>query len=74
MTAVKPRREKKPHQVWMTFTVFVKKEGEKHPWYKHGRGPTLTVQGDNHDAAFAAGEREIARIMAERFKLVEVKP
>lgn len=69
MSAARPKREKKPHTVWMTFTVFVKKEGDKHPWYKHGRGPTLTVSGDSHDQAFATGEREIARLMAERFNL-----
>lgn len=71
--AAKPKREKVRHQVWVTFTVFVKREGEKHPWYKHGRGPSLSVEGCDHDQALFLGEREIAKLMAERFAL-GVKP
>ena len=68
MTApTKPKRPKVAHQVWVTFTVFVKREGEKHPWYRHGRGQTLTVQGITHDQAFYIGERELARVMNDRF-------
>ena len=67
--SAKPQRDKTPHLVWVTFTVFVQKQGEKHPWYKHGRGPKLTVQGESHDQAFFLGERELAVIMAEKFKL-----
>ena len=62
-------RDKVKHQVWVTFTVFVKKEGEKHPWYRHGRGQTLSVAGVSHDQAFYLGERELAIIMADKFKL-----
>lgn len=63
----KPKAKHVPHQVWVTFTVFVKKEGEKHPWYKHGRGETLTVNGCSHDQAMYLGERELAKNMAQRF-------
>lgn len=62
----KTKRPKVHHQVWVTFTVFVKREGEKHPWYRHGRGPTLSVQGASHDQAFELGERELARLMADK--------
>lgn len=62
----KPKRPKVKHQVWVTFTVFVKREGEKHPWYRHGRGPALSVDGATHDQAFRLGERELARIMADQ--------
>ena len=77
--ATKPKaprqaRDKVKHQVWVTFTVFVKKEGEKHPWYRHGRGPQLAVQGVSHDQAFYLGERELAIIMADKFNLAGVRP
>lgn len=72
--ATKPKREKVKHQVWVTFTVFVKKDGDKHPWYKHGRGPSINVQGINHDQALYLGEREVAKLMAERFDLAGSKP
>lgn len=62
----KARRPKVKHQVWVTFTVFVKREGEKHPWYRHGRGPALQIEGRNHDQAFRLGERELARLMADQ--------
>lgn len=60
-----------PHEVWVTFTVFVKKQGDKHPWYKHGRGDKVTVSGTTHDQALYLGEREIAKLMATRFNLVK---
>lgn len=68
-TTPRPPRPKVPYEVWVTFTVFVKKQGEKHPWYKHGRGDSLTVEGINHDQALYLGERGIAKLMAERFKI-----
>lgn len=59
------RRQKVRHEVWVTFTVFVRREGEKHPWYRHGRGPAVQVDGRTHDQAFRLGERELARLMAD---------
>ncbi len=67
--ATKPTKQKEPHEVWVTFTVFVRKKGEKHPWYKHGRGETIQVNGCSHDQALYLGERQLAQIMAKRFKI-----
>lgn len=64
--ATKPKRPKVRHQVWVTFTVFVKRDGDKHPWYRHGRGPNLDVEGVGHYQAFQLGERELARLLAEQ--------
>jgi hypothetical protein len=69
MTKTKTTKPKEPHEVWVTFTVFVRKQGDKHPWYKHGRGETIKVNGCSHDQALYLGERELARLMAERFKI-----
>ena len=67
MTAAhKPRV---PHTVWVTFTVQVQREGDNYPLKKHGRTERVTVHGQSHEQAFRRGERELARLMAERFQV-----
>lgn len=66
--ATKP---KKTYRVWAAVTVFVQGEGERAPWTKRSRGHAIEVQGNDYDQAMRAGERELARQMATRFRLVK---
>lgn len=66
--ATKP---KKTYRVWAAVTVFVQGEGERSPWTKRSRGHAVEVQGTDFDNAMRIGERELAREMAARFRLVK---
>lgn len=68
--ATKP---KKTYRVWAAVTVFVQGEGERTPWTKRSRGHAVEVQGNDFDHAMRVGERELAREMAQRFRLVPSK-
>lgn len=65
---------KEPFEVWIHYTVFVRKPGEQRPWLKRVAGPKATVQAKDQDRAMHAGEKELARAMAERFHLVGGTP
>lgn len=69
--AAQPREE---FEVWINYTFFVKRPGDKRPWYKHATGERATVFSANQDKAMFQGEKELAKAMARRFHLVEAKP
>lgn len=70
--AAKPPKE--DFEVWINYTVFVKRPGDKRPWYKHATGERTTVQSANQDKAMYLGERELAKRMAQKYHLVKVQP
>ena len=72
MTAA-TKAPKEEFEVWINYTVFVKRPGDKRPWYKHCTGDRATVQSANQDKAMYLGERELARRMARRYHLVKVE-
>jgi len=61
---------KEEFEVWINYTVFVKRPGDKRPWYKHATGERCSVQSANQDKAMYQGEKVLARSMAERFHLL----
>ena len=67
MSAPKNKPPRPAFVVSVAYTVFVKREGEKHPWTKRARGPAIKLNASSHDAAMHLGERELARELAERF-------
>jgi hypothetical protein len=67
MSQAKTKPEPHKFHIHVAYSVFVKRVGEKNPWYKHGRTDTLQVEGATHDEAFYIGERELAKVFEERF-------
>ena len=65
----KPKAPKVKHRVWVNFTVFVQREGDQSPWYKHSKGPRLQIDAVSHDQAFFLGEKQMAAMLAAKFHL-----
>lgn len=70
MSAAAPKED---FEVRINYTVFVRRPGDKRPWYKHVTGEPATVQSANQDKAMYLGEKELAKRMAQRFHLVKVQ-
>lgn len=67
--AAKPVKEE--FETWIRYTVFVRRPGDKNPWYKHAGGDRITVLSTNQDKAMHQAERELAKAMARRFHLID---